>query len=47
MVNKMVLNEHIADEPLRFVLTSNDPKEVSVLTYLQKLPVTYLQCLHN
>lgn len=25
MVNKMVLNENVADEPLRFVLSSNDP----------------------
>lgn len=30
-VNKMVLEEHVPDEPLRFVLRSNDPTQSSVL----------------
>jgi hypothetical protein len=30
MVNKMVLDEHVSDEPLRFILTSNDPIQPAV-----------------
>ncbi|KAI6234414.1 hypothetical protein M3Y99_00792200 [Aphelenchoides fujianensis] len=32
MVNKMVLEEHVPDEPLRFVLTSNDPIQPAAFT---------------
>jgi hypothetical protein len=30
MVNKMVLDENVPDEPLRFILTSNDPSQPAV-----------------
>jgi hypothetical protein len=29
-VNKMVLDENVPDEPLRFILTSNDPTQPAV-----------------
>lgn len=35
-VNKMVLEEHVPDEPLRFVLRSNDPTQSSVLKLINQ-----------